>query len=152
MQASDIELRPGTAPQFGDRDVHRKRRPIGARARHGVKCVGHPDDPRDERDRVVPQPVGISTPVDAFVMPTHGCQHLRMIAEQRRQNPFPDDGVIQDLAQLDQGQGPGFMQQFIWHADLSHVMQLSRQRHLVALRERKPQRLGNGHAIAAHPK
>src|SRR5439155_10257148 len=62
-----VEMRACAAPQLFERLLAGSRGPVGAVGRHGGVRVAGADDPRDQRDLLVRQAVGIPAAVPALV-------------------------------------------------------------------------------------
>ena len=62
-----VELRPRAAPQLLERLLGASARAVGPVGRHRAVGVAAADDPRDERDLLADEPVGIAAAVQALV-------------------------------------------------------------------------------------
>ncbi len=122
-----VELRPGVSAQLGNRLVLRQRlavRPVG---RHRVVGVAGGDDPRQRRDLLAAEPVGVARAVVALVA---GADDLADLAEQAAdavQEPLALDRVALDDLELLGRERAGLVDDLVRDSELADVVQQRRE-------------------------
>ena len=118
-----IELDPGELPELGHRLLTRERRQaIGARCRHRLEGVGHVEDPRQHRDLVAHQAVGIAGAVVPLVVVSNDRQLGRQ-PRHRGDDVRADHRVrVHDRALLP-GQEARLVEDAVRNADLPDVVE-----------------------------
>src|SRR5262249_2691893 len=85
-----LEVGPRRRAQRLQRLRRRQRRPVGAGAGQRVVAIDDGDDPRQQRDLLPLQAVGIPRAVEALVVAADRRQH-RAVADDRAQDALADD-------------------------------------------------------------
>jgi hypothetical protein len=80
-----IELRTSGGLQYLQRRLGQNRAPIRPIGRQGMKRIRNRDDARFDRDFFVPQAVGITLAVDAFVMRANDRCKVRQLRQRGQQ-------------------------------------------------------------------
>ena len=160
-----VELRPGAAPELGQRVGALHRAPVRAVGGHRVPGVADRDHARAERDRVAGEAVGVAAAVEALVARAH---ELRDVGQRRRggQDALADERVAAHERPLVLVQRPGLVEDRVGDGELADVVQLGaladRAHHVdvepepvarCARRARRPRRRGRrGSGCARGPR
>jgi len=118
---SCVELGPNPFGDPNPRDMRRHGVAVRSIGSHRVVSVCNRDDPGNERDLRVLQPVRVATTVDSFVMVADDSRYLRVVVNVE-QDPLTNDWMVFHHASLGQREGSWLLQKAGWQSDLPDVM------------------------------
>ena len=112
--------------QFLEGNADRHAFPVRTIVGHGVEGVGQSDDAHGLRDFVRVQPIGISGPVSAFVMPADDLRNLRPGELHLADDLMPNDRVVAaSRGILSASSLRGFSEQPLVDGDHADIVQIS---------------------------